>query len=172
MDNLFRRIILAYDGSEGGKKALQLTLGIVAQNTGVELTVVNVYDEKIGSKQMDSIHVEPPALNGYLLEGIQLPPLPIKQGFNEKTTHTIIKNSVDQILFEAKQALENSPFISVDYIILEGSPADAICELAEKFEADLIVAGSSGTGGLRRMFLGSVTGNIIKNAPCHVLVAK
>jgi nucleotide-binding universal stress UspA family protein len=52
-----------------------------------------------------------------------------------------------------------------------GSPADVMTTLAAEIGADLIVVGSKGMRGARRM-IGSVPNSVAHNAPCHVLVAK
>lgn len=53
-----------------------------------------------------------------------------------------------------------------------GAPADAILDVAEENEADLIVVGSKGMTGARRFLLGSVPGKITHHASCDVLIVK
>jgi nucleotide-binding universal stress UspA family protein len=50
-----------------------------------------------------------------------------------------------------------------------GSPADAIISVAEAQGADLIVVGSRGMTGARRI-LGSVPNNVAHHAPCTVMI--
>jgi nucleotide-binding universal stress UspA family protein len=52
---------------------------------------------------------------------------------------------------------------------LQGNPADVLCELAEKHEADVLVVGNK---GMQRRILGSVPNSVAHNAPCSVLVVK
>ena len=52
---------------------------------------------------------------------------------------------------------------------LIGSAAQALCDLAEKVGADLIVVGNRGMKGGRR-FLGSVPNTVSHHAPCSVLI--
>lgn len=51
----------------------------------------------------------------------------------------------------------------------EGDPAKAICEEAERLDADLIVVGNKRVQGLARV-LGSVAGDVMKQAHCDVYV--
>jgi nucleotide-binding universal stress UspA family protein len=51
-----------------------------------------------------------------------------------------------------------------------GSAAEAIIQVAEGQGADLIVVGSRGMTGARRL-LGSVPNNVAHHAPCSVLIA-
>jgi nucleotide-binding universal stress UspA family protein len=54
--------------------------------------------------------------------------------------------------------------------VLRGDPATAICHLADELDAQAIVIGSRGRGGLKRAVLGSVSDHVVRNAPCTVIV--
>ena len=56
--------------------------------------------------------------------------------------------------------------------LLEGSPAEAILELARNRDVDLIVVGSRGLGTVRGALLGSVSLTIVHQADRPVLVAR
>lgn len=56
--------------------------------------------------------------------------------------------------------------------IVTGDPAEEIVRLAKIYDADLIVLGSRGLTGLKRILLGSVSSQIVEDAPCSVLVVK
>ena len=51
----------------------------------------------------------------------------------------------------------------------KGSPADAIVSVAEEAGADLIVIGSVGMQGPKRIF-GSVPNKVSHRSPCDVLI--
>lgn len=51
-----------------------------------------------------------------------------------------------------------------------GEPARAIVEFARAHGTDLVVLSTESAGALRRAVLGSVTGSVIRGAPCPVLV--
>jgi len=53
-----------------------------------------------------------------------------------------------------------------------GSPGPIICEYAERMEADLIIIGSHGRTGLRRMLMGSVAETVVRHAACSVIVVR
>ncbi len=53
-----------------------------------------------------------------------------------------------------------------------GSPAEQITELALELDADLVVVGTHGRRGIRRMLLGSVAEAVIRLAPCPVYVVR
>lgn len=54
----------------------------------------------------------------------------------------------------------------------DGHPTDVILDTAEREAADLLVMGTRGRGGARRMLLGSVTENVVRQARCPVFVAR
>ena len=51
-----------------------------------------------------------------------------------------------------------------------GGVAEEVVGLAEEIGAGVIVMGSRGRGGLRRALMGSVSGSVVRHAPCPVLV--
>ena len=55
-------------------------------------------------------------------------------------------------------------------VVRLGLPARVLSDLAEEVSADLLVVASHGFGPLRRTVLGSVSGALIRSAPCPVLV--
>lgn len=57
-------------------------------------------------------------------------------------------------------------------LIREGDAAHEIVAVAREREAGLIVVGTRGQTGLRRLILGSVARNVLLHAPCSVLVVR
>jgi nucleotide-binding universal stress UspA family protein len=53
-----------------------------------------------------------------------------------------------------------------------GKPAHEIVRAANDWRADLIVVGSHGRGGMKRMVLGSVAEGVTRHAACPVLVVR
>ncbi len=51
-------------------------------------------------------------------------------------------------------------------------PAESIAQLASDVEADLVVVGTHGRRGLRRLLVGSVAEAVVRLAPCAVLVER
>ncbi|MBD2003126.1 MULTISPECIES: universal stress protein [Cyanophyceae] len=56
--------------------------------------------------------------------------------------------------------------------IVTGDPAEEIIRLANIYQVDLIVIGSRGLTGLKRILEGSVSSQVVTDAPCSVLVVK
>jgi universal stress protein A len=53
-----------------------------------------------------------------------------------------------------------------------GRPAAAIIDYAERHHADLLVAGTHGRGGIATVLLGSVAENLVRHAPCPILLIR
>jgi nucleotide-binding universal stress UspA family protein len=53
--------------------------------------------------------------------------------------------------------------------ILTGDPGVQLCERAAAGDIDLVVLGTSGTGGIKRALLGSTSDHVVRHAPCPVL---
>lgn len=56
--------------------------------------------------------------------------------------------------------------------IVTGEPAEEIIRIANIYQADLIVIGSRGLTGVKRIIQGSVSSQVVENANCSVLVVK
>jgi nucleotide-binding universal stress UspA family protein len=74
-------------------------------------------------------------------------------------------------LAEARTYVEGRGLEGV-YIEGHGNPADVIVQEAEESGADLIVVGTRGHNAAKRLFMGSVSTNVVHHAPCDVLVVR
>ena len=73
---------------------------------------------------------------------------------------------------EAKDLAASRGIIAEDFVREAESADEVIIELARKANIDLIIMGSHGRTGLKRLLMGSVTEKVISSAPCPVLVVK
>ncbi len=62
--------------------------------------------------------------------------------------------------------------LNIDECLVFGHQASSIIKVARQKKVDLVIVGSRGRTGLRRMFLGSVSHHISQLAPCSVLVVR
>ena len=57
-------------------------------------------------------------------------------------------------------------------IMKRGDPRIVLEETARSEQADLVVVGTHGRSGIKKLFLGSVADHVVTHAPCPVLVVK
>ena len=69
-------------------------------------------------------------------------------------------------LAAAKERLSG---LKVETVCFDGDPASLIVRWAEEHKPDLIVLGTHGRRGLRRLILGSVAEHVLRSASCPVL---
>ncbi len=139
---MFKKILLAVDGSHDSRKACKVA-GEIAQQNDAEIIVV---------------HAIP-----------SVPPLPGKLPKEELIKY--FKRAGQEIAQETADVLE-ADGIDVDVEVLKGPPAEAILEVAKTRQPDLIVMGSRGHGDLSSLLLGSVSHRVLAHAKPPVLVVK
>lgn len=70
----------------------------------------------------------------------------------------------------AVESIGGDPGVPARSILCEGEPPDVLLDTAASTDADLLVLGTYGRRGLRRMLMGSVTAQVINQARADVLV--
>jgi nucleotide-binding universal stress UspA family protein len=118
------------------------------------------------------IHVLPQEIRyGYdSVDAIQsdIPSTPVK-GIVELSKQEVQAKLLNKIMEKAKEMDVN---LQTDIIITTRSVASEIVDYANKLDADLIIAGTRGRSGLKRILLGSVASEILRYADCPVLIVK
>jgi nucleotide-binding universal stress UspA family protein len=87
-----------------------------------------------------------------------------------KAVEDMVKKAKQYTAAVKKQAAEAG--VTAETFVGESEAHTAILNLAKEQNVDMIVVGSHGRTGLRRLLMGSVTEMVIGNAPCPVLVTK
>jgi len=149
------KILVCTDGSEYSKKALQQAIEIADGCKVNEVTILHVYDTKITNiLSYSSEIITPDLINQY------------QQMLEED------KKKKEKMLLEAKKIFQDKK-IKARTIFKEGIPSETIIQVAKEEEVDLIVIGSRGLGGLKKVLLGSVSNSVIQEAEnCSVLIVK
>lgn len=140
---MFAKILLAVDGSDHGLHAAKMA-GDLARNMKSERLRIVVAFSHIPS---------------YLGEPNMQDAIDARLKESEK------------ILQAALEAVGNIPG-EIHTEMIEGSPAEAIINVAMTRNSDLIVMGSRGIGMLEGLFLGSTSQNVVSHAPCPVLIVR
>jgi nucleotide-binding universal stress UspA family protein len=80
-----------------------------------------------------------------------------------EVAETVLARTVDKVTGEG---------IAVETHARDGDPAEAILEVAQEQQADLIVVGNRGLTGIERFLLGSVSSKLSHHAPCSVMIVR
>ena len=83
-----------------------------------------------------------------------------------------IRESASKALEDVAQRLERADVKLETHVIEASNLASAICEMASKLAANLIVMGTHGRTGIAHVFLGSVAERTLRDAPCPVLTVR
>ncbi|MFW9966865.1 MAG: universal stress protein [Candidatus Thorarchaeota archaeon] len=60
----------------------------------------------------------------------------------------------------------------VTELISHGDPANKIVDIACEREVELIIMGSRGVSGIKRLFVGSISDKVVNHAPCPVMIVR
>ena len=145
---MFRSIVVGTDGSDTAQKAVDEAVDL-AKALGAKLWLVSAYE---------------PVPKARLREEARQTPADLQWMVNPR-------EEVDTTLSDAADVVRGAG-IEVETFAREGDPADAILDVAEERDADLIVVGNKGMTGARRFLLGSVPNKISHHAPCSVYIAR
>jgi len=66
----------------------------------------------------------------------------------------------------------SDPSVQYEHRLVNGSPADEIVRVAEEEHVDMIVIGTHGRTGLKRLLMGSTAEAVMRKAKCPVFVFK
>jgi nucleotide-binding universal stress UspA family protein len=146
-----RRILVATDGSPNGQRALETAVDL-AKGLKAELRITHV--------------VFVPTLFWSMgVPGSAIPTDKIEEDA-EKVAREILAEA-------AKFAKDKGVAAPKEELVTDlVSPAQGIVQLAERDGVDVVVVGTRGNGGFKKLLLGSVANSVLHYAGCSVLVVK
>lgn len=86
--------------------------------------------------------------------------------------HTNLEEFPYRQIEKQLQTYQNTLPCQSELEIVSGDPAEEIIRLANIHHADLIVLGNRGLTGMKRILQGSVSSQVMADAPCSVMVVK
>lgn len=141
---MYRKVLLAYDGSESGRTAL------------LECCDINHFLHA----DLHLLAVAP------LMAGLYL-----TEGFVPETLQEEENRRYQGVLEEGLRMLSERGFKAEGHLVT-GEPVDEICRMATELQADLIVVGHRKNAFfMSRWWKGSVGSSLIEESPCSVLIA-
>ncbi|MGO9249723.1 MAG: universal stress protein [Solirubrobacteraceae bacterium] len=145
---MFKSIVVGTDGSDTAGQAVRQAVDL-ARAVGAKIELVSAY-EPVPAQRLREERREAP-------EDLQWAISP--------------REDVDATLDAAAKIVREAG-VAVDIYPRQGDPADAILDVAEEREADLIVVGNKGMTGAKRFLLGSVPNKVSHHAPCSVMIIR
>ncbi len=91
-------------------------------------------------------------------------------GVDASAAETFIARARNNL--EEARKLADAESVKIEIMLREGDPASHITDAARKLESNVIILGSHGRTGLRRLLMGSVAERVICHAPCSVLISR
>jgi nucleotide-binding universal stress UspA family protein len=141
---MFKRILLAYDGSESGRRAL-LECGEVATLMKADIKLLAVTPS--------------------------MPPVYVGEGFIPSDSLDAEKEHFRDVLDDGIRQLEGRGFACQGQLSF-GEPVEEIARVAREWAADLIVMGHRrSVSWAERWWRGSLSKSLVEIAPCSVLIA-
>jgi len=146
---MFEQIVVGTDGSEGAEMAVQHAVEL-AELCGAKLHLV------IGCGAKSVMWADATALG--------------ELGMGASMAHTAQEMvGAWQVKLDEKAAELRGRGLDVSVHVQNETGANAVVDVAEETDADLIVVGNRGMSGARRV-LGSVPNSVSHRAPCSVLI--
>lgn len=141
--------MVAVDGSESSNKAFQVAVDLTIM-LKAELTILHI--------------VEIPT-------SIYFPPEPIELDVGK--IHGREMTEWEKLVSKAASLAESKGLKATQKIMRHmGSVAEGIREYADKNSIDLIIVGTRGLVGVKRLVFSNVAGGVVSNANCSVLVVR
>jgi nucleotide-binding universal stress UspA family protein len=142
---MFKSIVVGTDGSETADEAVDLAITL-ARESGATLHIVNAYRTTAGAGQLAAAGAPVPG--------------------NTALGDALGAEASQQLL---EGVASRASGVDVQIHSVNDSPPEAVLDVAEKVDADLIVVGNK---GMERRVFGSVPNSIARKAPCNLLIAK
>jgi nucleotide-binding universal stress UspA family protein len=141
---MYKKIVLAVDGSEVSRVAVKHAIELAKNSDG----------------KIIALHVIPP---------IDVTDI---ETFKPESLLRGLKQEGEKILSEV-EGIAKTAGVGIQTRLEYGVPFEKICEVAQEVDADVIIMGSHGRTGIGKVFIGSVTERVISRTQCRpVLVVK
>ncbi len=140
----YRTVVVGTDGSDSSLRAVERA-GQIAAESDAKLVVATAYfPQSEDHRAADLLKDE-----GYKMTG---------------------NAPIYEILREARERAESAGAQKVEEQLIEGAPVDALVNLVQDSNADLLVVGNLGMGTIAGRLLGSVPADVARRAKSDVLI--
>ncbi len=173
---MYKKILLATDGSNHIDRAASMIIGFY-KKWGSEIFIFHSIKHMLEKVSPPSHGYNVPyASNAYFGPTTTSTPVLVREDIDSNITRLSeeeIKRIGESILVEKKAIFDELQVPAKTRLIIKEYPEDYISRIVKKKKFDLVVVGLKGVHSkLSQIFLGSVAENVVKNAPCDVMVFK
>ena len=137
----YKKILIAIDDSDTSLKAVETGINLATQ-INAECAIAFVID--IAKTQNDT--------------------------YSEELPHDRLSKLVSKATDTYNVIADRFPEFPFERFTPEKKPSEGIIEIAEKWNADLIVMGTQGKSGIKRLFIGSTAENTLRLSKIPILV--
>ncbi len=145
----YKKIIAAFDGSQDGRKAVEAACSL-AKQFGSEVVVAHAYTMPV----------------------LTYAGLPGMQPMNFPDVEKLSKQQGRKVLDDGIRIAKECGATARGELLESTSTIEALVEFAKEEKADLIVVGTRGMTGFKKLVMGSVSTGVVSHAHCHVLVVR
>ncbi len=141
---MLKKVLLAFDGSNDALRAADYALKL-AEGNKAEVVIITVREPM------------PHYSSRVVYDRVEL-----EKELQEKAT---------RIISQAEDKFKDS---GVNYVtkVVEGDPAEVICQVAGENQVTEIVMGCRGMNPVSRLLMGSVSNKVLNSSPCTVVIVK
>ena len=151
-DPVFSKVLVAYDGSDPSKRALDHAAKMAAMFEG-ELVILTVVPK-----------VSVPIYSNAELGA---------QAMDIASLQERMRENYSQAIKKAEEEIKGLyPHLKVETILKEGRPSSTIVSEADKLGVSLIIMGSRGLGGISGWILGSTSRQVVDQCTKAILIVK
>ena len=140
----YSKILVPIDGSNKARLAFEKAIEVAKRNRA-QVLIAHIIDTRV----------------------LQTP-TGFEGNFNEE-----IQRQTENLFQEYRQYAQEHDFNDIDFVLEYGSPKVYISKnIPKDYQIDLIMMGATGLNAVERLFIGSVSEYVIRNASCDVLVVR
>ena len=150
--DLPQKILVAIDGSESSRRAADYAVQIASKENNVRVILLNILGISTAKQVASSIIIAP------------------TYGLKE---YEQFKSEAKKWLDKISKKFEEKGIQTIVEVV--GGPlpaANSIVNYAENENVDLIIVGTKGNSGIKKLLLGSVASSVVTHASSNVLVVK
>ncbi|MBE9228164.1 universal stress protein [Phormidium sp. LEGE 05292] len=158
---MYKKILVAMDNSEISQQVFNSAVSMGKQNNATLMLLHVLTDEEMGLTEIASQHISALEYHAAMVEQVEAY-LKEKELFRKKY--------LSLLEYWVQEAADAG--VPAEYTLNYGGPGRTICDLANNWDADLIMMGRRGLSGFSEFFMGSISNYVVHHSPCSVFIVQ